>query len=160
MEGTAMNKKVLIEVLSIVVLSLLTMAEGFRLIIFKDPYILYDPLGPGSYILVLSFGLLAVGIVYFITNYRKPPSAGRLAESEKVKIQLFSSIGVLALYILLLHFVGYLLSTPIFFFLQLRISGVKSYIKTIVLSLVLSCAYYAVFVKLCGVAFPKGVFSG
>ena len=155
-----MNRKVLIEVLLIVVLSLLTMAEGLRLIIFKDPYILYDPLGPGSYILVLSFGLLAVGIVYFITNSRKPSFAGRITANEKVKVQLYSSIGVLGLYILLLQFLGYLLATPIFFFLQLRISGVKSYIKTIILSLTLSCVYYAVFVKFCGVAFPKGVFSG
>ena len=158
MEWKASNLRVLIEGIVIVVFSLVSMVEGIRLIIYKDPYVLYDPLGPGPYVLALSVGLLAAGIFHYIANYRAPYSAGKPTANQGMKAQLFRSIGILALYILLLQFVGYLISTITFFFLQLRTSGVKSWTKTIILTVVLSISFYVVFVKFCEMAFPKGAF--
>ncbi len=152
-----MNLKVLIEGILILVFSLVAMIEGFRLILSKDPYVLYDPLGPGFYILVLSLGLLAVGLVHFIANYRKPSGAGKVAASKEMRIQLFSSIGILALYILLVHFVGYGVATLTFFFLELRVAGVKSWRTLVILTLVLTIVYYVIFVRFCGMVFPEGL---
>ena len=153
-----MNLKILIEGILVLVFSLVTLVEGLRLIIYKDPHMLYDPLGPGFYILVLSLGLLAVGIVHLIANYRKPAGARKGAASKKRRVQLFSSIGILALYILLVHFVGYLVATLTFFLLELKVSGVKSWRNNIILTLILTIIYYVVFVKFCGMVFPKGIF--
>jgi putative tricarboxylic transport membrane protein len=133
------------------------MIEGLRLIIYKDPYVLYDPLGPGVYILVLSLGLLVTGIVHFISNYRKLPGGRKVAASKGMRVQLFSSIGILALYILLVSFVGYLVATLTFFFLELRVAGVRSWRTNIILTLVLSVVYYVIFVKFCDMVFPEGI---
>ena len=158
MERKTTNSKILIESTLIVVFSLISMVEGFRLVIYKDPYVFYDPFGPGPYILVLSFALLAVGIIYYVVNHRKLYCAAKSTASKETRVQLFCSIGILALYVLLLHFVGYLFSTFTFFLLQLRTSGVKSWPKTIILTFVLSISFYVVFAKFCEVAFPKSMF--
>jgi hypothetical protein len=134
------------------------MGEGLRLILSKDPYVLYDPLGPGFYILVLSLGLMAVSVVHFVANHRKFPVKGRVAASKEMRGQLFSSIGILALYILLVYFVGYPVATLTFFFLELKVSGIKSWRNNIILTLILTIIYYVIFVKVCGMVFPKGIF--
>lgn len=152
-----MNPKVFIEGILVLVFSLVTMMEGLRLIIHKDPYVLYDPLGPGVYILVLSLGLMAVGIVHFIVNYRKFPGGRKVAASKEMRIQLFSSIGILALYILLVDFVGYLVASLTFFFLELRVAGVKSWRTNVILTLILTTIYYVIFVKFCDMVFPQGI---
>jgi putative tricarboxylic transport membrane protein len=153
-----MNLKVLIEGILALVFGLVAMVEGLRLILRKDPYVLYDPLGPGLYVLLLGLGLMAVSVVHFVANHRKFPGKGRVTASKKMRGQLFSSIGILALYILLVYFVGYLVATLTFFLLELKVSGVKSWLTNIILTLVLTIIYYVIFVKFCGMVFPKGIF--
>jgi len=152
-----MNLKVFIEALLLLVFSLVAMVEGVRLVIYKDPYVLYDPLGPGIYILVLALGVMATSVVHFVVNYRRVPSFERVTTSKEMRVQLFSSIGILALYILLVDFVGYLVATLTFFFLQLRVAGVKSWRTNVILTLMLTALYYLIFVKFCDVVFPKGI---
>ncbi len=152
-----MNIKVLIEGLLVFTISLMAIFEGLRLILYKDPYILYDPLGPGLYILALSFGLMAVAIFHFIVNYRKLPEMEKLQADGKMRNRLFSSIGILMIYILLVEFIGYMVGTFIFFFSELRVMGVKSWRINGILTLVLTAGYYIIFVKLCGMVFPKGI---
>jgi putative tricarboxylic transport membrane protein len=152
-----MNLKILIEGILVLVFGLVAMIEGLRLILYRDPYVLYDPLGPGIYILVLSLGLMAVSVFHFAINYRKFPGMRKVAASKKMRVQLFSSIGILALYILLVHFVGYVVATLTFFFLELRVSGVKSWRTNVILTLVLTIVYYVIFVKFCDMVFPKGL---
>jgi len=153
-----MNLKVLMEGILVLIFALVTMVEGLRLILSKDPTVLHDPLGPGIYVLVLGLGLMAVSFAHFVTGRRRLPGKERVAASKKRRVQLFSSIGILALYILLVHFVGYLVATLTFFLLELKVSGVKSWRNNIILTLILTIIYYVVFVKVCGMVFPKGIF--
>jgi hypothetical protein len=152
-----MNVRVLVEAILVLAFSLVTMIEALRLIIDKDPYVLYDPAGPGAYLLVLSLGLMAVSAVHFVANHRKSPGRGGVATSKEMRIQLLSSIGILALYILFLQFVGYVIGTLIFFFLELRVAGVKSWRANLILTLVLTISYYVIFVRFCEMVFPKGI---
>ena len=155
----AINRRALIEAMLVVVFGLVAMVEGLRLIIYKDPYVLYDPIGPGFYVLALSVGLLIVGVVHLGVNYRKGSIVGHAtAASREMKTQLFISITALAIYIFLINFVGYLAATVVFFLLQLRVSGVKSWRSTILLSLVLTAIFYVIFVHLCELVFPRGIF--
>jgi putative tricarboxylic transport membrane protein len=153
-----MNLKVLIEGILVLVLALVAMIEGLRLILNKDPLVLYDPLGPGFYILVLGLGLMVLSVVHFVANHQRSPGKGRVAASKEMRVKLFGAIGILALYILLVHFVGYLVATAVFFFLELKVSGVKSWRNNVILTLMFTIVYYVVFVKFCGMLFPKGIF--
>jgi putative tricarboxylic transport membrane protein len=158
MRTNVVNRKALIETMIMSAFGLVTMVEALRLIIYKDPYVLYDPVGPGSYILVLSVGLLSVGALHFATNYRRGIVANEPEKGRGVK-QLFSTIIVLALYLLLINFTGYLVATFLFFLLQFRVTGVTSWRTNIILTLLFTAVYYVIFVRLCEMVFPPGIFD-
>ena len=102
----------------LLVFSLVAMSEAFRLIISKDPHVLYDPLGPGFYILFLSLGLFAAAIVHVAVNYKKSAQSQKTTEPGSGARVLFS-VGAMILYILLVRIRelsgrhSYLLSSPI-----------------------------------------------
>jgi hypothetical protein len=152
-----MKMRVLIEGTLIIVFSLVAVVEGLRLILHRDPYILYDPLGPGFYILALSAGLMTLGVIHLIVNSRRLPCGEKVPVSKEMRRHLFSSIMVLAIYIFLIDLAGYLVATLIFNFLELRIAGVKSWGANIILTLILTIGYYVIFVKFCEMVFPRGV---
>ena len=152
-----MTVKLFIEATSIIVFSLVAMVEGLRLIIYKQPNLLYDPIGPGFYILALSIGLMSAGVAHLLTNYRRLPSTGNVAASRAMRIRLFGSFMVLAVYILLIDFVGYLVATLVFFVLELRLAGVTSWRTNLILTVILAIVYYVIFVRLCDMVFPRGI---
>ena len=157
MYKTLINAKALIEGILVIVFSLVATIEGCRLIIYSDPRILRDPIGPGFYVLALSIGLMAIGIVRLIVNYRKFPGIEKVAVSRAMRIKVFSSVIVLAIYIFLIDFAGYLVGTLVFYSLELRVVGVKSWHINFILALILTIVYYVVFVVLCGMVFPRGI---
>jgi len=152
------NWKTVIEAMIVVAFGLTAIVEGLRLVIHKDPYVLYDPVGPGFYVLALGVGLLIVGTVHLVANFRKIRAIARIAESREMK-QLFSSIIVLALYLLFISFAGYLVATLLFFLLQFRVTGVKSWHTNVILTLLFTAVYYIIFVRLCEMVFPVGIFG-
>jgi hypothetical protein len=152
-----MKITVLIEGTLLLVLSLAGMAEGLRLVIHKDPYTLYDPLGPGLYIIFIGIGLMPLGIVHLLVNYRKLPTMEMVPTDKKMKIRMMSTVAACAIYVFLISIVGYLPATIIFFFLEFRVEGIKSWPLVVVLSLVLSVLYYFIFVQCCSMVFPRGM---
>jgi hypothetical protein len=150
------KKKALIEGMLLLVFSLVAMSEALRLIISKDPHVLYDPLGPGYYILVLSLGLSAATIVHVAVNYKKSAQGQKTMEPGSGAHVLFS-VGAMILYILLVRVVGYPVATLIFCLLQFRIAGVRSWRTNTILSFAFTMVCYVVFVRLCGIVFPKGL---
>ena len=152
-----MKITVLIEGTLFLALGLVAMAGGLRLVIYKDPHVLYDPLGPGLYITAIGVGLMTVGVVYLVRNYRKTPTMNGLPVDKQMRIRMMSTVAACATYIFLIGMVGYLPATFVFFFLEFRVEGIKSWLLVIVLSLVLSVLYYFVFVQNCGVVFPRGM---
>jgi hypothetical protein len=150
-----MKRKVLIEGILLLAFSLVAMSEALRLIISKDPLVLYDPLGPGYYILVLSFGLFLAAIVHVAINYKKSGQSQKIMSGSGAHV-LFS-IGAMILYILLIRVVSYALATLIFCLLQFWLAGVKSWRTNATLSVVFTVVCYFVFVRLCGIIFPEGL---
>ena len=134
------------------------MAEGYRLVIYKDPHIFYDPLGPGLYVMAVSIGLMVIGVLHLVYNYRKLSAVEEVPVDRKMRIRMISSILTCAIYIFLMSIVGYLLATLVYFLMEFRVEGVKSWRLVVVLSLVLSAAYYVIFVQLCEMMFPRGIF--
>jgi hypothetical protein len=152
-----LNKKVLGEVLFILVMGIITMAEGLKLISIKDPAAIYDPIGPGLYLLVVSMMFIGGGIVHLVTNWRKSIGDQRVVVDKELRRKLISTIVNCAIYLLLISTVGYLVSTPIFFFLQFRIEGIRSWLRNLTLTFAISATYYLVFVKYCSLIFPRGL---
>ncbi len=142
----------------VVAFGLAAMVEGLRLVVYKDPYVFYDPVGPGYYVLALSVGLLIVGAVHLVVHYRKSGVVTYTAGSREMR-PLFSSIIVLVLYLLLISFTGYLVATLFFFLLQFRVTGVRSWRTNVILTLVFTAVYYVIFVRLCEMVFPRGIFG-
>ena len=64
-----MNRGVFAEGILLISISVAAMAEGFILYRYKDPYTLFDPIGPGLYILALGILLLAVGFAHLAVNW-------------------------------------------------------------------------------------------
>jgi hypothetical protein len=154
----AINRKTLIEAMIVVAFGLAAMVEGLRLVVYKDPYVFYDPVGPGFYVLALSVGLLIVGAVHLVVNYRKFGVVAHTAGSREMR-QLLSSIIILVLYLLLISFAGYFVATLLFFLLQFRVTGVKSWRTNVILTLLFTAVYYVIFVRLCEMVFPRGIFG-
>jgi hypothetical protein len=150
----------LVEGILLIAISLVAMAEGLRLVVYREPNTLYDPLGPGYYALAVSICLLAVSIAYLVTHFRNPPRVETVSIDRKMKVRLVSTVAACAVYVILIGIIGYLLATVVFFVLELKIEGLKSWFSVVVLSLVLSGLYYLVFVKLCHMALPKGMIFG
>jgi putative tricarboxylic transport membrane protein len=154
-----MARTVLIEGLLLLVIGLVSMVEGLRLIIYKNPEILYDVLGPGFYVLGISILLMVTGIVYLFINYRKVPSMGKALETnKKMRIRMMNMIVVFAIYIFLIDIIGYLVATIIFFLLEFRLVGFKSWVHNVILTLIVTIVYYIVFIHYCSLTFPRGIF--
>jgi hypothetical protein len=151
------NKRVLGEMLFISVMGIITMVEAFKLIFIKDPAAIYDPIGPGPYLLVVSMMFIGGGVVHLVTHWRKSVGDQKAVVDKKLRRKLISTVVNCAIYLLLISAVGYLISTPIFFLLQFRIEGVRSWLRNLTLTLVISATYYFVFVKYCSLIFPRGI---
>lgn len=152
------KKAVWIEGTMLIALSLWAMTEGYRLVVDKDPNALYDVLGPGYYIFVLSFVLLATGITHmFIT--REKAAAPQAPATREMRVRLFGAIGGIVLYLLLISIIGYPAATVIFFLIQFRIVGITSWKLNLALTLAITACYYFIFQEYCGMIFPRGIFQ-
>jgi len=157
-----MRRTIFIEGSVFTILSFLGLAEGFRLLM--EPHsanISYDIVGPGSYILAFSFGLFVVGVIHVITNYRKARAVNKTMDKtpaeKQMRMRMFTTIAAFALYAFLINIVGYLVATIVYFILQFRIEGIKSWLHNVILTLVLSGGLYLIFVQLCNTIFPRSI---
>ncbi len=152
-----MQTKTLIETILLLIIGVGATAEGTRLIIYKDPHTLYDVIGPGYYIFVLSFGLIATGIWHVVAQ-RKELALGGIIPKGHGK-RLLYIVGTAALYLFLINYLGYLLPTVLFFLMEFRLAGVKSWKANIIMTFICTATYYAVFIKYCSMVFPRGIFD-
>jgi len=152
-----LNKRVLGEVIFISVTGIITMVEGFKLIFIKDPAAIYDRIGPGPYLLVVSMMFVGGGVVHLVMNWRKSVGDQKVIVDKELRRKLISTIVNCAIYLLLISMVGYMVATPIFFFLQFRIEGIKSWFRNLTLTVAISATYYLVFVRYCSLIFPRGL---
>ena len=152
-----MARKALIEIILILAISVVTIIEGLRLTLYKDPSILYDPLGPGIYTLFLGIALLAVDIFYIAAHYRKGLIGKKTAEGQGMNKKVPGIVVVCATYLILIEIVGYMLASLAFFLIMFTVVGIKSLRKKIILTLSVTAAYYFTFVYYGGIIFPRGI---
>ena len=156
-----MNRTLWIEGLLILIVAFVTMVEGLRLVFQpRAPGMIYDSLGPGGYLFILSLGLLVTGAAHLIAQYRKTVLRERVRADRGTRMQLWGMMAALAIYISLIDRVGYAPASIVFFLVTFRMVGIKSWPFNMAMSLGLATIYYVVFVKLCDLVFPQGNLFG
>jgi hypothetical protein len=157
-----MKPSSLIEGLIFLVIGFAGTAEGVRLINKVDPDAIKDVLGPGYYVIILGVMLMIIGSAHLVNNWRvegMPRARGKAATSPVISnpIPLYM-IAVFAVYVFLMYFFGFLMSTLIFFSVEFRVAGVRSWKKNVTLTAVTTAVFYLIFVHYCNLVFPAGLF--
>jgi putative tricarboxylic transport membrane protein len=149
-----------VELSILMVVGMLSIIEGIRLVM-AEKLQLYDVLGPGFYNIGMGSVLILVGVIYFLSQ-RKSFSASpiKTASSSEYRMKMASMVGVLAAYILLLDFLGYFISSLLFFILINRIVGFQTWRSNLPVSLAMAIVFYVVFVKWLNMIFPQGIWIG
>ncbi len=155
--GNILNRKVFFEVMLCLLLSMISIYEGLNLVVHRDVAATYYGIGPGFYLLIVSLILMGGSVVYFFINRKKSQGEEKTVISREMRMKLITTIANCAIYVLLINILGYLVSTLLFFFLQFRIEGIKSWLRNLVLTFIISLTYYLVFVKYCSLIFPRGI---
>ncbi len=155
-----MNKAVFVEGILFLVISLVGMVEGYRLMTHKDPYLVYGAIVPGVYVLLISIALMIVSMVHVLAHYREPPDVKKVTANKRLIMRMIGMVVVFAIYIILIPIVGYLIATLVFFVLEFRLAGIKSWLVCLAIGLVVTVSCYFIFVKYCEVIFPRGILWG
>lgn len=130
-----------------------TIVQGVGLTIHRIPGVLYDRVGPGAFGVLIGIGLLAVGVLHLWMRDTRP-AAGRSLLNRRV----LGILGACVLYLLLIDAVGYPAASVIFFLLVSRLSGVSSWMNSLVIAVCLTATYYGIFVMYFNLLFPPGRF--
>jgi hypothetical protein len=152
-----------IEGITLIATGIIAVAEGLRLTKKVDPDAVTDILGPGYYIFFLGLILAIIGVTYLTVHYkeafykRKGSLYGRIKEKRGISTVFYMTL-VFVFYLISIHIAGYLVPTLIFFFLEFRLAGVKSWKRNIILTLVITAVFYLIFIRYCRIVFPQGVF--
>lgn len=155
-KGKWMNRQVLVEGIFLLAIATVSLIEGLRLIIVKDPRVIYDKIGPGSFILFLSFALTAAGVAHLVINHKKIRGE-KLTMSQGAKMRVLSMSVTLAIYIFLIDILGYYVATVFFLLTEFRLVGVRSWLLNVILTVAVTAVFYIIFAVCCSLVFPKGI---
>src|SRR4030043_1657789 len=84
-----------------VVVSLVGLTEGLRLVIYKDPYILYCALGPGFYIIAISIGLMVIGIAHLLGRSKGFLQVEGMPVDKRMRIRMMSTVAAFVFFFFL-----------------------------------------------------------
>jgi small-conductance mechanosensitive channel len=150
-----MTLTLLIEVIVLLVVGGVSIAEGIRLM-FGGKLQLYDVLGPGLYNSGMGVILIIVGIIYFFIQRKKAQEGEGEKTPKEYKIKMVAMIAAIALYIVLMNLFGYLFSSLFFFILINRVAGFRSWRTGIPIGIGMTISFYLVFVIWLNMIFPRG----
>ncbi len=155
--------KILVEPLVVIFLAVLGIADAIRLSSTIRPGgIFHDVIGPDRYLGAISVGLLVCGIWTFATNLKNVRSPlfnkenkekGEESHIKQVALVVF----VLFLYAFAISTLGYLLATCFFFPVIYFIFGVRSWLKSILIGLATTAAFFVIFEYIAEMPLPKGL---
>jgi len=136
--------------LILIILSIIVFIESLRL-----------PKIPSYFPRLLSILLLITAVILTMSALRR-----RGKEVKKVKkkeynyYQLGAVVGSLILYILILRWLGYLLSTGLLIIWLISTSGYPKRKQIIIISIIAVVALYIIFKLILNVPLPMGIFAG
>jgi hypothetical protein len=143
----------------IICLGILGIVDAIRLMRITEPGPLFNGnIGPGSYLLVLSVGLVACGAIKVIEHY-SPKSkipTGENPEEMTVSRPLVSILMTCILYVVAMPILGYPLSSVCFFCAAYYISGrIRPWPKALLIGVFVAICFYLIFSIIIKVQLPK-----
>jgi putative tricarboxylic transport membrane protein len=116
-----------------------------------------DQPGAGVFPLIVGAGLTLASLATMWEGWHMEKATQVGLPNSADRNRLFSLMGLLFGYILLLPWLGMTIVTIVFCVLLLRVLSDLSWLRTLAYSLVISTAFYAVFVSLLKVPMPRGI---
>jgi len=147
-----MRRYNLVEGLLLSAVCLLGIWDGLRL--RGAELVTRDVIGPGNYLLGLSALLLISVILHLIQQLQTRKPGGTPFHLPKLTIQFFVCLGA---YAFLIPWLGYILSSVLFFFPVFYLFGFRAFSHASLLALLFAVMFYFVFVYLAKVPFPEGL---
>ena len=150
----------LIESVLVITLAGLGLADAWRL---SDSIRLgsafHDVIGPDRYLIIVSVGLLVCGVWNLVASLKEMRHAAvRETAGKEHKLNLVLLVAfVLILYTAAMPFLGYLLATLVFFPVVYFIFGVRPLTKSVVVGVITTVLFYAIFAHFAELPLPKGL---
>jgi len=115
-----------------------------------------EDIGPKMFPIFAACGIILASIGKLITAPR-----GKIAPflNKQAWIRIGVMLGMFVLYYLGLHFLGFLISTPVFLYAQIRYMSLRKVpvVKSIIISVVLTAVLYFLFNNLIRCILPTGI---
>lgn len=116
-------------------------------------------LGAGGFPKFIALGLGILGILLAIRSFFGIKAEAK--EQQKANLRELLNVAKLAvavgLYIFVIRYIGFLIATPIFFFLFMYIYGERKWKQMVIISVALSIGLYLIFEKGFQVMLPGGI---
>lgn len=140
-------------------ISFVTVLEGFRVKKYLSVLDYMSPIRPDNYLYFLGgamafFTILLLGREVFLSSNHTISKPKLKILSRDVQI---ASVLFIFCYILLLGWFGFILSTFLFYFIHLRWIGRYSYIKAVIISIIVTVGNYLIFIKSFYLPLPGGI---
>jgi putative tricarboxylic transport membrane protein len=116
-----------------------------------------DQPGAGVFPLIVGAGMILASLVTLWEGWQMDKAAQVDLPDGTDRKRLFSLLGLLFGYILMLPWLGMIIVTMLFCVLLLRVLSDLSWLRILVYSAMISTAFYAVFVTLLKVPMPRGM---
>jgi hypothetical protein len=149
-----------IESILVIVLAALGLADAWRLSgAIRPAGTFHDVIGPDRYLGFISVGLLLCGIGYLTARSKTPgPPHTRGEKSEMSRLSpVVRVVSLLVAYLFAFPILGYLPATVIFFPFLYFMFGVRPWPKSVVVGLITTALFYAIFAYLAEMPLPKGL---
>lgn len=147
-----------IESVVLLLLSLLGVVQGADLILRPDPVALYDAIGPGRFVLVISAVLMVAGLTYLVRNRTPRPPGQATGPAHTSKKALYTTVS-LVMYVALMDVLGFLLASILFLFLMFTFSRNKPWWRNAMLAIIYVLLIYALFVQVFDMELPRGLIA-
>jgi hypothetical protein len=124
------------------VLGAICLVEGLRLT--HQSLLWKDPVGPGWFLVAVAIALFVVTALLFVSrNDRAPASTAGAPSVPLWRSQPMQLVAAFMAYCAVVSYTGYLIASFAFFTLALRIAGVSTWPRSVVIGAVIAGAFYA-----------------
>ena len=114
--------------------------------------------GPGVFPLIVGGVWVALAIGHLVSNLRRHKTPAKdLLEENKGKTKALFMIGALVLYLLIVKWAGFFVTTFLFVVISSRLAGAREWGRPLALSIGINLFCYLLFGMWLKLSFPKGI---
>ncbi|THE12655.1 tripartite tricarboxylate transporter TctB family protein [Bacillus timonensis] len=128
---------------------------GYLVLAFRLPAYPYVPVDSDAVPITLGFILLLLSILLFFQKDNHSQGKTKIPTGEKKVI--LTVLGFVLLFIILLEFLGFIITTAIFIFGNTWFLGYKKWKSNLIVSLAIPLAIYFLFSKFLQISLPQGI---